>query len=149
MELETLGELDLAWRTRPDVAPAGKFGRYLGRGDGTFVADDVAGEVTWDLYEDQGDDACDANLRGRIRTAQGGEIAFEALGFFRRQEGSALWHLTSAVRFDCDDPRLERFHGRLGFLTGVFDLTSYRHRYRVFAAPTDILAAKREADAAG
>lgn len=132
MEVEKLAELRLKWRTRPDEAPEGKFGRYLGRGDGTFVADGLSGNVTWNLFEDQGEAMCDANFRGRIVGDEGGEIDFEMLGFFRRDPDAKIRTLASAIRFQSEDPRYQFLCDRPAFATGEFDLEVYEHQYKIF-----------------
>ncbi len=43
MEVERLAELRLKWQSRPEETPAGKFGRYLGRGNGRFLSDGLNG----------------------------------------------------------------------------------------------------------
>ncbi len=90
MQVERMAELRLKWQTRPEETPAGKFGRYLGRGDGRFLSDGLGGDVTWELFETQGDGICAANFDGRIVTDHGGEIGFEMLGFFRREPGAKI-----------------------------------------------------------
>ena len=132
VEMEKLAELRLKWRTRPDEAPEGKFGRYLGRGDGTFLADGLTGDVTWDLFEDQGETTCDANFSGRIVSDRGGEIGFEMLGFFRRDPDAKIWTLASAIRFQSEDPRHQFLCDRPAFATGEFDLEVYEHRYSIY-----------------
>ncbi len=143
MQVERLAELRLKWQTRPEETPAGKFGRYLGRGDGRFLSDGLGGDVTWDLFETQGDGICAANFDGRIVIDHGGEIGFEMLGFFRREPGSKIWNLAAAIRFKSADPRYDNFCDRPGFATGEFDMASYQHRYSIFmpaAAPVHNVA---------
>lgn len=132
-ELREIAQMTLQYRSKHDQPEAGKFGKYLGRGDGAIEGSQLAGEVTWDLYENQGQSACDANLVGTIRTLDEAEVRFDVLGFFKRNTHERSWSLSSAVRFSTDDERYACFNDFIGTMTGIFDMDSYTHRYRVFA----------------
>ena len=132
MSLTEFASLTLKYRDKPEAAPAGKFGTYLGRGDGTIEGRMLSGAVTWDLFEDQGATACDVNLVGTITTAEGAAVRFEVLGYFSRQDGSSRWRLASGIRFQSDDPRTAPLDNLLGVMEGEFDMESYVHRYSIF-----------------
>lgn len=134
-ELREIAQMTLEYRAKHDRPEGGKFGTYLGRGDGTIEGPRLAGTVVWDLYENQGPSACDVNVVGTIRTFDDAEIRFDVLGFFKRGEDDGTWSLSSAVRFSTDDARYACFDDCVGLITGTFDAASYSHRHRVFAPP--------------
>lgn len=123
--------MTLRYRAKHDRPMPGKFGAYLGRGDGRIEGPRLAGKVVWDLYESQAASACDANLVGTITTPDDAEIRFDVLGFFTRDEGASTWALRSAVRFATDDARYACFDDCVGMVVGRFDMDAYTHRYRV------------------
>jgi hypothetical protein len=128
--------MELRYRRKADDPPQAKFGTYLGQGDGTVSGELIAGAVTWDLFEDQGDAACDANLIGQIRTEDGAEVGFEILGFFKRAGDRKTWTMTSAIRFRSADARYRSLDDCIGVIRGTFDPDSYVHRYEILV-PND------------
>lgn len=129
--MEEIARMNLVFRAKHDSPQPGKFGTYLGRGDGVVKGEMINGEVIWDLYENQSSAACDANLVGIIKTDDGAEIRFDVLGFFKRRHDTGYWDLSSAVRFMTSEPRYECFDECVGLISGHFDMESYTHEYRI------------------
>jgi hypothetical protein len=132
MALRELGQMQLKFQGKAKEPPEGKLGTYLGGGDGTVQGPRLAGTVVWHLHENQGRSTCDAHFAGRIRTGDGANIDFEALGFFRREDDPVFWTLSSAIRFTTENPRYAWLDGTLGFTCGRFDMTTCTHELAVY-----------------
>ncbi len=132
MSLHQFATLKLKYRGKSDNPPQGKFGIYLGRGDGTIDGQLISGTVEWALFEEQGENTCDAYFVGTITTPNDAIVGFEILGFFKREENSDKWTLSSGIRFSTDDPALRFIDDRLGLIEGQFDMERYEHDYRIF-----------------
>lgn len=131
--MREIARMLLTFKGKQDDPRMGRFGAYLGHGDGDITGDMITGRVFWDLYEEQGPRSCDANLVGAIVTQEAAVIEFEVMGFFKRREGTDYWDLASAVRFRTDDPRYGCFDHCVGHISGHFDMKTYAHDYRLFA----------------
>lgn len=132
--MEEIAEMKLTYQAKHDIPLPGKFGAYLGRGDGVVHGEMITGAVVWDLYENQRTTTCDANLVGTIHTQNGAEISFDMLGYFKRRPDTPFWDLFSAIRFKTTDPRYECFNECVGQVAGYFDMNRHIHEYRI-AAP--------------
>ncbi len=131
MHLNEFATLELTYKSKREDPPEGKLGVYLGGGDGVIVGRAITGAVVWDLFENEGAAVCDANFVGAIATGDGADVGFEILGFFRREEGSSLWRLASAIRFATGDPRYGHLDNAIGLIEGSFDMDAYVHNYRI------------------
>jgi hypothetical protein len=93
---------------KPKVNPSfGKgYGGYLGSGAGQLQGK-FAGQVAWDLYEEQSNSTLHrTQFVGWITAEDGSKIAFETSGYFIPRKGfsprdgvTEIWDLTSAVYF--------------------------------------------------
>lgn len=128
--LVKLADMELRYRGKSEAAPPSKLGEYLGGGDGELTGSGGTNTVTWNLFENQRPEFCDAYFVGTIDNGTGEEHEFEILGFFRPQAGSSLWALSAAMRIDGACDGLDLPAG--GVVTGTFDMESYVHRYEVF-----------------
>lgn len=124
---------------REDMAPmtdGDDLGReYVGSGDGTVTGPEIGGTVRWDLYEDFGDARCDSHFTGVIRTDDGAEITFEAVGWFVREDPtseSTDWRMVAGVRFGVESPAYAWLNDTEATWHGEMDGDSFRHRYRAF-----------------
>ena len=134
--LELIFEVFLMYKEgKPAVSMNGKVGEYLGSGEGTVSGSGVNGTVHWTLFEEQRETACESNLFGIITTEDGAEIQFDTMGFFRRayKDKSNLWITSAAVSFETEDKRYTWLNPILGVWEGTFDMSKYRHHYRVYA----------------
>ncbi len=137
--LKPLVELEL--RYKPGMLPVlpgqGRVGDYIGSGEGTATGPELQGTVRWDLFESQEGAVCASNLRGVIETAEGAQIEFDSLGFFLNPApaGGPQWLAAAAVTFATAAERYIWLNGLAGLWQGEFDMATYRHQYRVYAAP--------------
>lgn len=134
-----IGRMQLLYTGKSAAEPAiGKIGKYLGSGSGHFEGSRVSGEVSWSLYENQSDQACDAYFTGQISPGDTDSIDFEMLGYFQRAAEADEWNLASGIRFRPNSDFHACFANLVGLVEGVFNMRDYRHDYRVFAPICDI-----------
>lgn len=133
-----IGRMQLLYQGKSSAdLPAGKLGVYLGGGNGLFDGEKLNGDVRWHLFENQDDPVCDAHFVGEIGVANGDNILFEMLGYFRRMDQTAIWRLVSATSFRTANGTYACFDRVIGMAIGTFDMNRYRHDYRLFAASCD------------
>ena len=125
-----------AARAFPD---RGRLGEYLGSGEGAVFGQAVNGTVLWDLFQEQGEFVCEANLRGIIKVDDGAQITFEAIGHLIRPEMSkpTEWFMTSSVRFKSDARHFYKLNSLLAILHGKYDMGINRHSYHIFTQVVD------------
>ncbi len=136
-DLKLLFEVELRYEEGMEpIHENGKLGSLVGSGRGRLAGPNLEGEVEWSLFETQGQQVCESNLFGRIRTHDEALIEFDSLGFFRRHRSGdpQQWTTSAAVRFQTEDPRYGWLTELLGVWHGEFDMQTYRHRYQVWAA---------------
>ncbi len=135
--LDALWELELQYRPELGARSSaeGRAGSYLGSGDGRAVGVSLTGRVRWDLYEDTGKGVCATNFVGFIETDDGARIDFETTGFGLVPDRSApnRWTMNGAVRFATESGALRWLNSTLAVWQGEFDMSTGRHRYRVYA----------------
>lgn len=112
-------------------AEGGKLGKYLGSGDGTVIGDNLRGSVRWDLFENQGNQVCDANINGVIKTDDLVEIHFSVLGLFRKLDSGNKWKLAAGVQFESNSPKYQWLNAAPGSWVGIFDMENYSHQYTI------------------
>lgn len=140
-------DLDLSYSSGAQRVVPGSHrpGTYLGSGDGTARGVGLAGTVRWDLSEHTGPAACEMFFSGVIETDDGATIHFDTSGYglVPDPDGAPeLWDVTASVRFRTDDPRYAWVAARPATWQGVFDMETYRHRYRISRA-ADLTAGSR------
>jgi hypothetical protein len=112
-------------------------GEYLGSGGGSIAGADLEGAVHWDLFEVVGETRCDMEFAGTIETTAGDVVRFETTGygFVADPAGKPhLWTVAHAIRFEADAPGLRWLADLGASLHGIFDMSTYQHRYQVLAA---------------
>lgn len=115
----------------------GRPGEYLGSGAGRASGPRLNGTIRWDLRENTGKTACDMFFTGVIETDDGASITFETLGHGLVSEpetAPSLWDVTASVRFTSADDRYAWLTVRPATWHGTFDMSTYKHRYRVYRA---------------
>ena len=110
-------------------------GGYIGSGNG-FATGDIEGSVSWDLYEDQAPDKCDASFVGTITSKRGEEFRFQTRGilFAPTIEEPGIYRTNSEVAVTSTEPVENHL---VGDWIGTFDSTLYHHSYVVTLANTD------------
>ncbi len=134
--LEHLFDAELQYR--PEMAAVvsseGRIGKLIGSGDGTLEGQRIQGTLRWTLFEKQGDNLCETNLAGVIKTNDGAQIQFDAKGYALRADKNHpnKWSLASALHFDTDDERYQWLNTALAVYEGEFDMNTVRHHSRVY-----------------
>ena len=124
--------LILNYQEKKTPLPVGLLGTYLGSGNGTLKFKDIEGPINWDLFENQYGNLCDANFIGTIANKDENQIPFKILGFFVKIENTNLFKFWGTICFPIEDGRAPHDNSKTGFVSGVFDMETYRHEYRVF-----------------
>ena len=121
------------------VADRARIGDFLAAGEGAVFGPRVNGIVRWDLYQDQGEFTCGSNMRGIIKTDDGAQIEFEALGYMLKANRAQpmVWYTTASMRFETEAHSYSWIKDVLGVLQGKFDMGINSHSYRVFAQIID------------
>ena len=131
----------------------GRAGELIGKGKGTLKGDRINGTITWAFYAEQcsfllvkqgktppaDQHLCRTSPGGVIHSEDGAEIRFDARGYgFRGSDPSRphIWHLTSALQFQTDDPRYQWLNSVLGVWEGEFDETARKATYRAYVQNT-------------
>ena len=132
--IEELFEMELLYRQGMEKATTftDPVRKYLGSGDGNVTGEYMRGTVRWDLFEQQGETACDAHFTGIIETDDGAAIHFYATGYFKRPESGSIWRLSAGALFETEDARYQWLTAKPTIWEGEFDMSAYRHRYRVY-----------------
>ena len=134
--IERLFEMELIYKQgQPPISSAdSRLGEYIGSGEGKVTGSRIQGTIRWDLFETQGENLCQSNLRGVIETQDGAQIAFDSLDYFMRTDLSApnLWTTSAAVAFETTAEQYTWLDDLLATLHGEFDMDTYQHRYQVY-----------------
>jgi len=135
--IERLFEMELIYKQGlPSISSAeSRLGEYIGSGEGEVIGPRIQGTVRWDLFESQGENLCQSNLRGAIETHDGERIEFDSLGYFMRTDLSNpnQWITSAAVTFKTTAGQYIWLNDLLATLHGEFDMDASRHRYQVYA----------------
>lgn len=110
---------------------AGKVGKYLGSGDGFVAGEKIRGTIKWDLFEEQGEKACDVNINGLIKTEDNAQIHFSVLGVFSKEGAGPKWHISSGVQFETTAKQYQWLNSVLGTWEGEFNMDSYTQEFQV------------------
>lgn len=104
---------------------------YIGSGDGT-ASGAIEGTVRWGLFEAQGETVCDAHFVGLIETTTGELIAFDAVGYFQRDDPDSVeWQMAAGVQFETDAAEYDWLNDTLATWVGEMDARTYTHQYDV------------------
>jgi hypothetical protein len=135
MSLKHVFDAELQYQAgmEPIVSAAEGDGQLTGSGDGRVTGPQVAGSLTWTLFEHPGELVCSMNPVAVIETEDGGQIRVRARGFARRRsKDEPRWKVAATLRFESEDDRYRWLGERLGIWEGEFDAEAHRARYRAY-----------------
>lgn len=124
---------------KPKAAPSfdKSHGGYLGSGTGELQGE-LAGQVAWDLYEEQSNPTLHrTQFVGWITDKDGSKIAFETSGYFVPRQNftpqadiTELWDLTSAVYFsNASGQAYRKLAGQLGLWHGHVEIKGAEQQF--------------------
>lgn len=112
-------------------------GEYLGSGRGAISGGGLEGAVQWDLFEVVGETRCEMEFAGVVETASGERVRLETSGYgfvADPEHRPDSWTVTHAVRFEPESAELDWLRGLGASMHGVFDMSTFEHRYQIYAA---------------
>jgi hypothetical protein len=138
VRLERLFDVRLQHAEGVEVAPLGeREGQLIGGGTGTVDGAKIKGQVVrWSNFERTlTEGLCALQVPAEIRTDDGAEIKFEALGnaLVPDKAQPNKWINAMTLRFQTDDARYRWLNTTLGVWEGEFDLQTGVSTGRVYA----------------
>lgn len=134
--MKHLFDVELRYAEGVQAAPLGETqGRLVGGGTGTVKGARIRGTVRWSNFERTvAEGVCTLQIPAEIRTDDGAEIEFEALGhaLVPDKKQPSKWTNAMTLRFQTDDARYRWLNAMLGVWEGEFDMQTLISTGRVY-----------------